>query len=465
MQAAYRVPEANLETLKQRLAKIARRCNRIKVTPPVLIVGHPEDVEYTHHDEILGDSKRIRRYFPVTLDSTERPKIDGFEFAAVISPVTDEDGTLIGNILRMVPGSTSQLPERFRQATNHCDHCNTDRRRLETFVIANENGFKQVGRNCLANYLGLTNPHMLAELAQILIDADDLMGMSEGEGFGGSYVPERFPVDEILQLAASAIRQYGWLSNKSAREFEKTSTSQLVREWALGSAKTREVFEHALSPVSDEDKALATETETWLEGLSIHTDNDYLYNLALLSQSTSATTKNFGILVSAINAYSKEKERTIRRNARIQSDVKSQFVGTIGERIVIENVIIVYATEFSSDYGVTHFYKMKAGDNLFVYFASTKMFEQGQAIPSLTARVKSHENREDKYNPGVMVKQTVITRAKLTPRTLSKEEKKAVAKLKRILKTIPYSLTEDGGTENYEARETLGNLIIGFDKP
>src|ERR1700687_229679 len=167
MQATYRVPEANLDVLKQRLAKIARRCNRIKVTPPVLTIGQPEDVEYTHRDDILGDSKRIRRVFPVTLDSTECPKIDGFEFAAVISPVTDEDGKLIGNILRMVPGFNGTLPEHFRQATNHCDHCNTDRKRLETFVIANADGYKQVGRNCLANYLGLTNPHMLAELAQI----------------------------------------------------------------------------------------------------------------------------------------------------------------------------------------------------------------------------------------------------------------------------------------------------------
>ena len=76
----------------------------------------------------------------------------------------------------------------------------------------------------------------------------------------------------------------GLMKPKDAREFEKTSTSTLVREWAMGSKETRNHFEHPLSPVSDEDKTLATETESWLEGLSIHTNNDYLYNLALLSQ-------------------------------------------------------------------------------------------------------------------------------------------------------------------------------------
>jgi hypothetical protein len=411
MMNTYQVPEANLETLKARLTKITRRCRRIKVAEPVLTVGQSVDVEYTHYDEILGNSKRIRRVFPVTLDSPERPKIDGFEFAAVISPVTDEDGKELGNILRMVPGFEGTLPESFRTATNYCDHCKTDRRRLETFVIANAEGFKQVGRNCLANYLGLTNPHMLAELAQILIDAHDLMNMSEEEGDfnGGARIPERFPIDAVLQVAASAIRNYGWLSNKSAREFEKTSTSQLVREWMLGSKETRSHFEHPLT-VSDEDKALATETENWLESLSVHTENDYLYNLALLASSTSVTTKNFGIVVSAINAFSKEKEFTIRRNARIMEDSKSEFMGTIKERIVIENATVVYTNTFETEFGVTHFFKFKVGDNVVVYFASNPMFEQGEVIPSMTARVKAHENRVDKYNPEG-VKQTIITRA------------------------------------------------------
>ncbi len=472
MQATYKVPEANLEVLRQRLAKIARRCNRIKVQAPVLTVGAFEDIKY--NDE---GRERIRRVYTVTLDSQERPKIDGFEFAAVISPVTDEEGKLLGNILRMVPGFEGQLPERFRQATNHCDHCNTDRKRLETFVIASTDGYRQVGRNCLANYLGLTNPHALAELAQILIDADDLMGMSEDEGgFGGGSVINRFAVDDILQLAASAIRQYGWLSNKSAREFEKTSASQRVQSWIFGGKKERDAFEFPLT-LTDEDKALASETESWLESLSIHTDNDYLYNLSLLSQATSVTGKNFGILVSAINAYSKEKERTIRRNARIQSDAKSEFVGTVGERITIENAIVVYATEFESQFGVTHFYKMKSGDNLFVYFASTKMFEQGETIPTLTARVKKHENREDKYNQGEFVKQTVITRAslpkppkpELTPE--QKIAKKAIAKLRKVQRTLPNhgpSIIEQEQTgqdyNDYKAWDTVNSLIYEIQR-
>src|SRR5438105_2774883 len=107
MANTYKVPEQNLGTLQSRMAKLVRRCNRIKVQPPVLTVGTYEDVPYVNERGF----DRIRRVFTVTLESAGRPKIDGYEFAAVISPVTDEDGKLLGNVLRMIPGFEGQLPE------------------------------------------------------------------------------------------------------------------------------------------------------------------------------------------------------------------------------------------------------------------------------------------------------------------------------------------------------------------
>ena len=189
--------------------------------------------------------------------------------------------------------------------------------------------------------------------------------------------------------------------------------------------------------------------------------------MALLAQSVSVSSKNFGIAVSAINAYSKEKEFEIRRNARIKSDSTSSFIGTIGERITMENTTVLYHTTFESQFGVSHFYKMKSGDNIIVYFASTEMFEQGEVIPSMSARVKNHENRVDKYNPEG-VKQTIITRATLpkppkaplTPE--QKTAKKAAAKLRRIAKTLPHTAEDirlgKGDNDDYQAWNTVLDL-------
>lgn len=462
----YKVPEENLDVLQTRIARLVRRCKRIKVEAPVLTVGTFEEIRYKNE----AGFDRIRRVYSVTLQSAGRPKIHGFEFAAVISPVTDEDGKLLGNVLRRVPGFDAELPKRFREATNYCDHCKTDRRRNETFIIygptAHGTGYRQIGRNCLANYLGLTDPEQYAELAQILISADELCEMSEDRDgrFGGSGTPERVPLDEVLAVAAAAIRLYGWLSRKSAREFEKQATADRVGAWIFGSSKTRDEFEHKLTP-TEEDKKLAEDTFEWL-GTITDTENDYRYNLSLLAKAVSITGKNFGIAVSAINAYSKEKEIAIRRNARIQSDAKSEFIGTVGERIKIENAVVLYTTTFETDYGVTHFFKLKAGDNIIVYFASNQLWQQGETIPSVTARVKKHEVREDKRDPlAPGVKQTVITRATLPkpePTPEQKKAKKGIAKLRRLMKQFPHTAADqregNGTIDDYNVWVLLNDL-------
>lgn len=468
----YRIPEANLSTLQQRMAKLVSRCKRAKITAPVLTIGTFEEIQYKNPEGF----DRIRRIYNVTLESAGRPKIEGFEFAAVISPVMDEDGKTLGNVLRKVPGFAGEIPTSFRNATNYCDHCKTDRRRLETFVIQNttKGTFRQIGRNCLANYLGLTNPETLVAIAEILIDADDLAGMAEEDGFGGgSYVAERIPLDDVLTVAASAIRLYGWLSNKSAQEFGKTSTSMRVQDWIFGGPKVREQYDPKLV-ATDEDKALAENTVLWLQSLTEEqTANDYMFNLSLLARSVSVTSKNFGIAVSAINAYAKEKEFQIRHNAKIVADTKSEFLGTIGERIQLENATVEYTTTFEGDYGPSYFFKLRCGDNILVYFSSNKMFEQGEVIPSMTARVKAHQNRVDNYNPQG-VKQTQITRATLpkAPKApLTPEQKlakKAVLKLKHIQRVLPNNSQLANGTwpdgskfeySDYLAWGNVGELI------
>lgn len=465
MENTYQVPEQNLDKLRAQMNKLTRRCNRAKIAAPVMTVGDYREVEYTVEEDNFR-TKRIRRVYAVTLVSEGRPKINGYEFAAVLSPVADEQGNLVGNVLRQVPGFEGEIPERFRSATNYCDHCKTSRRRLETFVIANESGFRQIGRNCLALYLGLTDPEIFAQIAQILIDAHDLMGMAEDEGFGGggSSALDRYLMSEVLEVAASAIRQYGWLSGKSAREFEKTSMAQRVRDWMFGGPKARENFEHKLT-VNEDDKALVAETIEWLGMIDPKMADDHMLNLSLLSRATAVRSKDFGIAVSAISAYSREKERTIRRNARIESDKNSQFIAQVGERVVFENVIVLYTTTFESDFGVTHFYKMKQGENLVVYFASNDMgWSQGDVVAKFTARVKKHEVREE-------IKQTVITRVTFPKPELTPEQKvakKYALKLRRIAKTLPHTAEDQREGRMYEgayeAWSTLCDLAWKLEK-
>jgi hypothetical protein len=442
----YRVPQQNLDQLQARIAKLAKRCTRIGVAAPVLTVGDFTERTIMERGGIELAVPIILRTYAVTLDAPERPKIDGYEFIGTISPVIDDTGKVIGNILRMVPGN--EAPAEYRDAKNYCDHCKTERRRSETFLIKSDAGVRQIGRNCVAGYLGLANPHTMAMLAELLIHAGDICGMAEDEdgfGVGGSRAHERYPLDDILTVAASAIRLYGWLSNKSGREFMKASTSHRVSEWIFGGPKVREQFEFPLVAIP-EDEQLAADTIAWLQTLGEPAE-DYMYNLSLLARAASITPKNFGIAISAINAFSREKEREIRRNARLADDKLSEYIGQPKERLDFE-ALVVYTNTWENDFGITHFYKMKQGNDVVIYFASKEMgWEMGQTV-KFKASVKQHELRDG-------IKQTQVTRAKEKGYEPTKEEKKAIKKLNHISAAMYQNY-------DYEGRSVIDTLLQNF---
>jgi len=408
----YRVPEANLSTLQFRIGKLAPRVTKLGVPAPVLTVVSTEDIKVTKIDGFGLVITKVTRVHTVTVTG-DAPKIAGWRFAAVLAPVTSEDGSVLGNILRVVPGFDSIIPESYRAAGNNCDHCHTARRRNETFVLVSDAGdWKQVGRQCLRDFLGHQSPEKYASWAEILMDMSDLMGMAEDDGFGGGRQVERFEAEEVLALGAATIRLYGFLSNKSAQEFGKTSTSGRAMDWVTSSDSARAKWDPKIL-VTDEDKALAAEVFAWMAELQNRPDlNDYMYNLSLLGEGATFTTKEFGLAISAIAVFGREREREINRNKRFAEDKNSQYVGEVGKRSTFANLTLVYTQTFKSDWGTSTLYKFKdATGNIVVWFASgtnpLNLEVNGEPI-TLVASVKKQEEREG-------VKQTTISRAKVPP--------------------------------------------------
>ena len=140
-QTIYRVPEANFPVLAARIAKLAKRATKLNVPAPELTI-----VDSVTETKKRNGVKFTRTYLLVTV-AGEAPKLAGWAFAAVLEAMTDESGVYLGNVLRIVPGFEKSIPEAFRSAGNNCDHCHTERRRNETFVLLNERSaeWKQVG--------------------------------------------------------------------------------------------------------------------------------------------------------------------------------------------------------------------------------------------------------------------------------------------------------------------------------
>jgi len=431
----YRVPEANFTELQNRIGKLNKRavklgCDLITLTQ----VGEEEVPVYakdfdglTLRDRITGNPviSHYRKVLHIKIEG-QAPKLAGWEFVAVIEPIWDDKGNMLGNILRNVPGA-SAVPEQYRKAESFCDHCKTKRIRHQTFVLLNEAGdSKQVGRNCLRDFLGHTDPERYCSLAEMLMEAQELAMGSEDEEFFGAGVRhvDRFEAEEILALTACSVRTVGWRSNKTAREFGTISTSGEVSNWIYAKPHERSKWKFPLIP-SDEDKATAKEVVEWLSKLQDRPNlNDYLYNLSLLGQGARFTTKNFGLACSAIPTYLREMEQEINRRKRFEDDKNSQYVSEVGKRDKL-TLILVYTRDWEGEFGVTHFYKFKdEAGNVVVWFSSSVYWNPatkqdinvGDTIV-VNATVKRHEEREG-------VKQTIVTRC---TEWKSKEQKKAEA--------------------------------------
>jgi hypothetical protein len=427
----FKVPEENLPTLRDRIAKLNKKATKLNCAAIAIEIIRTFEVPIKERDFDGMMTDRVighRKFFELTV-SGAAPKINGWEFIAVVQPTFDEEGKQLGNMLRGVPGASCEVPVEYRSATSACDHCKTSRRRNDTFILHSDAGeTKQVGRQCLRDFLGHTSPEVLCSIAQMLMDAEDFASDSERDEFGSRHQVRYFNAEEVLALAACSVRLNGWRSNKTAHEFGSLSTSGEVGNWIFASNEDRKAWEKPLKP-SDEDKATAHEVAEWLATLSARPElNDYMYNLSVIGAGATFTTKNFGIACSAIPTYLREMEREINRRKKFEADLSSQYVGEVGKRETF-TATLVYTTDLESQFGVTHLYKFKdEAGNILVWFASSVFYNvaEGRDIDlgdtvKFDATVKNHEEYKG-------IKQTMISRAVWW---VSKEEKKAAAKARK----------------------------------
>jgi hypothetical protein len=161
MESTYQVWQASWNATEPRLEKLAKRAAKLGMTitwslgawTPA-VVGYERDV-----DGMIAIPKVPIYANQATATLTgETPKLPGgWTLVGVIE-------LLEGNVLlRNVPGETMPVLYRDAARATLCEHCNTKRNRTATFVVRDEAGaHKQVGRQCLADFLGHVDPHALS---------------------------------------------------------------------------------------------------------------------------------------------------------------------------------------------------------------------------------------------------------------------------------------------------------------
>ena len=411
-QDTFKIPEENFPKFEERILKLNRRAAKLGV-PAIryISVDVIEDwVRNTKTDSInpkVAGQEYAEHYieyprlFKVTKVEGVTPQLAGWSFIGTLDHVSEA-----GVILRAVPGE--ELPKVYREAQPVCDHCRAQRRRKETFIVRNEAGvYKQVGRQCVADFLGGVDPKNIARSLEYIYEALRTAGECEEEGGYGTLGGNRRYLKRVLAVTAAVIRECGWLSRSKARELDYAgaprATADIVSS-LLYKSKLDEDDRKLLRSVTAEDEAFAEQTVAWLTELRETSDdlNDYLYNLTTLAQSATISPKSFGLACSMVATYQRHLGDLLRREKWAEANAKSRYFGTVGKRGVY-TVTVLNVIFRESDFGVTKIHKLVTKEgNLATWFASAEPLKQGKTY-EVKATVKKHEEFQG-------VQQTVVTR-------------------------------------------------------
>ena len=381
----FRIPDQNLATLHAKVKKINRRAVKLNVAPVQVMTLYPiriikdEGIKLFHVVEILG----------------EAPKVKGYNFIATMDHMHSEV------VIRNVPGY--ELPEFFNSAPAHCDHCDTIRRRKNTYVVQHEETgeYKQVGSNCLADFLGGHDPKRVAKYLEML-NALEAWGLDGGGGGEIKYHADS--LEMFLPYVAACIRSLGWVSKAKAREANDPRVSPtVVHAWIqIGLRKDKERWKRDWIDLLDEDRDLAAAAIRWAEGLD-QDENDYLRTIRIIAKDKYFGQREDGFAGSIIAAY-KNHLRREKEKEEENKTITNEHFGDEKDKVEL-TVTVKYIKEIAGGYGVTLIHNMisEAGHAI-TWFCSGQPLEEGETV-KIKATIKGHNEWKGR-------KQTLLTRVR-----------------------------------------------------
>jgi len=402
----FLIPNENLVVLQAKVAKLNKTAAKLDCEPITLAYEPAEDI-IIEHGENKGEV--IERTYVAVKGST--PKLAGWSFVATLEHDEDEQGNR-DSIIRRIPTFEGEVDlSAYRNATpENCDHCHTKRYRNDTYIVQHEDGtLKQVGSNCLKDFLGHGNPAAIARFCEHIASLFEEFGEGEEyEGFNGPSFERRIQTDFFMSHVACMIRENGWTSRGVARETGKLATA----DQAEGNIRAERKQEKengipAWTSPEDQDIATAEKAIAWVRNLTEEeitpTDrSDYLYNLYTVVKKDSIRYRQAGIAASAISAQARAEQRELQRKADAEGRL-DEFIGEIKERRIFKfRVERVFSYE--SDYGYDTYYKniLRDETGAALIWNGSYGLEQGSTYQGKFT-IKDH--RESKYG-----KQTFINR-------------------------------------------------------
>lgn len=405
--AQYTIFEGNIDRLEKKIEAIQRKCNKYGFSFSYQRVGETYK-SFTDED---GQEHDLGKFIIIEVEGVARH--EGWEFIATIEHHPE------GNIIRNY-ATDVEAPDKYRHTDAICEHCNTSRRRKDTYLVLNsETGeWKQVGKSCLKEF---TSGLDAEQVAQYISFYDQLMEFEAP--MPGCHVEEYFSIEEVIRVAQEAVNHWGYRKVYNPDYDEEydpriPATKTRVFDWlrrnrpfAVSNAIKEEFEKVGFNPDTEELRAKAQEIISWVTELD--DDSSYMQNVKIILANPEGLVsgKNIGFIVGIIpwyfNAMNRKKKSEERTQKQADEAQKSQFVGQEGQRItfVAKESSIVWSGE--NIYGVSFLYRfVDENDNILTWFGSRHYDIDEGDIFKITGTVKGHEEYKG-------VNQTQLTRCKL----------------------------------------------------
>ena len=398
----FYIHEENIERLEKKLRTIQRKCNKYGAEFHYARVGE----EFIENEE----TKEINHY--IIVEASGLVKHSDWTFIAV-----NDHREGFGNVIRAYVQDI-EIPERFYHTdASLCEHCNTRRRRKDTYIIHNEatDEWKQVGKSCLKEF---TDGLDAEEVARYMQWFEVLEG---GFGYSGPTKRKWYKVEDLLLYATECVKHFGY---QKSEEYRRTTKERvwdyylLVEEGRAFTFEESRVLKEEMDEVNfvartEENVKAVEEMLNWIRNQedSISIGDSYMQNLLTICKDAYCTARDSGILVSLVPTYRRylkkladDQKREEVNNAEAKT---SNHVGQVGDKldIAVDAWTCVYRRD--SIYGVQFLYKFIDIDGNVLMWSTGNFIDDEAKIKSIKGTVKSHEE----YNG---VKQTFITRCRIT---------------------------------------------------
>lgn len=379
----YYIPKYHLEKLEKLIKALQKKTN-------VEFKVYEEDTKVeTFVDHTQPDHPEYR-YLTIAIELEIDYKVGDYELVAEL------EHTGVGNIIRQI-NYDIQVPTTYRDVPCRCEHCNTTRRRNNTFLLVDKNNnFKQVGKNCLNEYTGIDTLSILNKVSSIsfLLRQDLEQDEEFKEWLKSNSAPKYEPLDYMANIMYQIILDKGY-SKESNNPFAE-----------IEQYKYRDELEPKVEEI------LNVVNTDWYSD-----DNDYCHNVKVVLSLGYVEYRHWRILLSYINSAVRYLQKQEQKKLELEG-LNNDYLGQVGDKVEFEiqtmRLLYTRQTNYSYRGETSYVYRIVTTNNQVVIWKTStsvdcdnRMLIDASTFTGLKGTIK--ELNEYKGE-----KQTIITRGKPT---------------------------------------------------